>query len=170
MVVLVAIVAACGGSGSSSEPSGSVEHKGVVVHHHRHHHAHGHHHHHQAAESEASEEGGSESHASEAPKSEEPAHHENKSERGVDRVIRQAEESGIGNDMPGLDYAMEQQAGWSHNEAESFTKLMSAAGLSEKVAQEVAAGVLVSEEQGTSHKDAVAAMLEIYGALGGLGE
>jgi hypothetical protein len=94
---------------------------------------------------------------------------ENKREREVDRLIREAEISGIGDDMPGLDYSMTKQ-GWSHGEAESFTKLMSAAGLSEESAESVAVAVLVSEENGMSHREAVAAGLEIYGALGGLSE
>ena len=71
--------------------------------------------------------------------------------------------------MPGLDYAMEKQ-GWTHAEAESFTKLMSAAGLSEEEAQSIAAAVLVTEESGTSHREAVAGAIEIYGGLGGFGE
>jgi hypothetical protein len=107
--------------------------------------------------------------AAEEAKAAEPTHHENKQERQLDRLIRQAEEEGVGDDMPGLDYAMERQ-GWSHAEAESFTKLMSAVGLSEEEAQSIAAAVLVTEESGASHKEAVAGAIEIYGGLGGFGE
>jgi hypothetical protein len=103
------------------------------------------------------------------PTSEKQVPHEDKHEREVDRLIKEAEKSGIGNAMPGLDYSMVKQ-GWSHSEAESFTKLMSAAGLSEESAESIAAAVLVSEENGTSHREAVAAGLELYGTLGGLGE
>lgn len=102
-------------------------------------------------------------------KAAESTHRENKQERQLDGLILQVEEEGIGNDMPGLDYAMEQQ-GWSHAEAESFTKLMSAVGLSEEEAQSIAAAVLVTEESGASHKEAVAGAIEIYGGLGGFGE
>jgi hypothetical protein len=173
-VAALLLLAGCGGGGSSSnQPAAASDGAGggTSSHHHRHHQ---HHHRHQKELSGGNgggKRGGTKSEtAGGGANAEKPAPSEDKQEREVDRLIKEAESSsGIGNDMPGLDYSMVQQ-GWSHGEAEAFTKLMSAAGLSEKSAESVAAAVLVSEEQGASHREAVAAGLEIYGALGGLGE